>query len=196
MILLLPLLICLAETAVVTLDTVRTIFIARGMKVLAAALGLLEVTVWLFAISQVMQNLGNPACFIGYAVGFTVGTYLGIRIEERLALGTQVVRVLTRRDAAELVISLRTAGHGVTSVQGQGATGGVHVLFTIVVRKRLPQVVEMIERFDPATFYVIEDVRTARGGFRRLAARPAAAAQGNSATKQQKDDGKAIKRAA
>ena len=104
MILLLPLLICLAETAVVTLDTVRTIFIARGMKLPAAALGLLEVTVWLFAISQVMQNLGNPACFIGYAVGFTVGTYLGIRIEERLALGTQVVRVLTRRDAAELVI--------------------------------------------------------------------------------------------
>ena len=100
MIIILPLLITLAETAVVTLDTVRTIFIARGMKVQAAVLGLVEVTVWLFAISQVMQNLSNPACFAGYAVGFTVGTYLGIRIEERLALGTQVVRVLTRRDAA------------------------------------------------------------------------------------------------
>ncbi|HVS38556.1 MAG TPA: DUF2179 domain-containing protein [Gemmataceae bacterium] len=164
---LLPLLICLAETAVVTLDTVRTIFIARGMKIQAAALGLVEVTVWLFAISQVMQNLSNPTCFIGYALGFTLGTYLGIRIEERLALGTQVVRVLTRRDAAELVTALRAAGHGVTSVEGQGATGGVHVLFTIVARKRLPQVVQMIERFDPATLYLIEDVRTARGGFRQ-----------------------------
>ncbi len=170
MIILLPLLICLAETAVVTLDTVRTIFSARGVKVQAAAAGLLEVTIWLFAISQVMQNLSNPSCFIGYAVGFTLGTYLGIRIEERLALGTQVVRVLTRRDAAELVTALRAAGHGVTSVQGQGATGDVHVLFTIVARKRLPHVVEMIERFDPATFYVVEDVRTARGGFRRWSA--------------------------
>ncbi len=196
MIYLLPFLICLAETAVVTLDTVRTIFIARGMKVLAAALGLLEVTIWLFAISQVMQNLSSPTCFIGYAVGFTLGTYLGIRIEERLALGTQVVRVLTRRDAGDLVMSLRTAGHGVTSVQGQGATGGVHVLFTIVARKRLPQVVEMIERFDPATFYVVEDVRTARGGFRRWAVQSAAAVHGNAATKQQEDDGKVMKRAA
>ena len=172
MIVLLPLLICLAETAVVTLDTVRTIFIARGMKTLASALGLLEVTIWLFAISQVMQNLSNPSCFIAYAAGFTLGTYLGIRIEERLALGTQVVRVMTRRDATDLVAVLRAAGHGVTSVLGQGATGGVHVLFTIVARKRLPQVVEMIEPLDPATFYVVEDVRAARGGFRRWSSPP------------------------
>ena len=158
---LLPLLIFLAETSVVTLDTVRTIFIARGMKAQAALLGLLEVTIWLFAISQVMQNLNNPACFLGYAVGFTAGTYLGIRIEAFLALGTQIIRVLTRRDATELVTALREAGHGVTSVEGQGATGGVHVLFTIVARKRLPAVVEMIEQFDPATLYVVEDVRAA-----------------------------------
>jgi uncharacterized protein YebE (UPF0316 family) len=164
---LLPLVICLAETSVVTLDTVRTIFIARGMKVQAALLGLLEVTIWLFAISQVMQNLSNPSCFLGYAAGFTIGTYLGIRIEALLALGTQIIRVLTRRDASELVTALRNAGHGVTSVEGQGATGGVHVLFTIVARKRLSEVVAMIEQFDPATLYVVEDVRAAaRSGLR------------------------------
>ena len=161
---LLPLLICLAETGVVTLDTVRTIFIAKGMKAVATALSVVEVTIWLFAIGQVMQNLSNASCVLGYAAGFTLGTYLGIRIEERLALGTQVIRVITPRDATDLVTALRGGGHGVTSIRGEGAMGDVHVLFTIVERRRLGQVIAMIEHFDPATFYVVEDVRKATRG--------------------------------
>jgi uncharacterized protein YebE (UPF0316 family) len=182
---LLPILIGLAEMAVVTLDTLRTIFIARGVKLLAALLGLVEVTIWLFAISQVMQNLSNVWCFLGYAAGFTLGTYLGIRIEERLALGTQVVRIITKRDATELIIALREAGHGVTSVEASGATGKVHVLFTIVERRRLAQVADAIRQFDPQTFYVVEDVRrVARGVFGGRAGRVdwhAKRAQANSA---------------
>jgi uncharacterized protein YebE (UPF0316 family) len=119
----LPLVICLAETAVVTLDTVRTIFIARGVKLLATFMGLLEATIWLFAISQLMQNLQQPAYFVGYAIGFALGTYLGIRIEDLLALGTQVVRIITRRDAGALITVLRARGYGVTSVSADGASG-------------------------------------------------------------------------
>ena len=36
----------------------------------------------------------------------------------------------------------------------------------------------MIERFDPATLYLIEDVRTARGGYRQWAAPPVDNAKG------------------
>ncbi len=103
----LPLLICLAETVVVTLDTVRTIFIARGMKGLATVIGLLEVCIWLFAIKLVMENLTNLGFMASYAAGFAMGTYLGIRIEEYLALGKQGVRIVTRRDVTELINALR-----------------------------------------------------------------------------------------
>jgi uncharacterized protein YebE (UPF0316 family) len=163
-VILLPVLICVAETAVVALDTVRTIFIARGVKTLATVLGLLEATIWLFAISQVMQNLTQASCFVGYAAGFTIGTYLGMRIEEKLAIGTQVVRIITVREATALIAALRRAGYGVTSIGADGATGGVHVLFTIVERKLIQCVVNIIEQFDPQTFYVIEDVRIANRG--------------------------------
>jgi uncharacterized protein YebE (UPF0316 family) len=164
--LILPLIIGVAETGVVTLDTVRTIFIARGMKVYAALLALLEVTIWLFAISQIMQNLSDVGCFIGYGVGFTLGTYLGICIEERLALGKQAVRLITRKDVADLITALRGAGHGVTLAEAEGATGGVNVLFTIVERRQLAGVVEIIEKHDPSCLYVVEDVRmAARGTF-------------------------------
>src|ERR1051326_1684178 len=97
--LLLPLVVFCAELCVVTLSTLRTIFIARGMKFLAPLCGFFEITLWLFAISQVMKNLQDPACFLAFAGGFTLGNFFGIRIEQWLALGTVVVRTITNRDA-------------------------------------------------------------------------------------------------
>ena len=86
--LLLPVIIFLAEVVVVTLATLRIIFIARGNKVLPTLLlGFFEILIWLFAISQVMQNIGDSLCFIAFALGFTLGNFLGIVIENKLALG-------------------------------------------------------------------------------------------------------------
>ncbi len=161
----LALLIFLAETSVVTLDTVRLIFISRGYRILSAVLGLLVVSIWLFAITQIMQNLQSPYCFIAYAAGYTGGIILGMSIEERLALGSQLVRIITKQDATQLIQQLRHSKYGVTSVDAKGASGPVHVIFTIVPRKQLDQVIDMIHRFDDKSFYTIEDVRRRQGGF-------------------------------
>ncbi len=161
----LALLIFLAETSVVTLDTVRVIFIGRGYRVLSALLGMVVVSIWLFAISQIMQNLQSPYCFIAYAVGYTTGIFLGMSIEERLALGCQLVRIFAKQDATKLIQQMRQAKFGVTSVEAKGASGMVHVIFTIVPRKKLDIVLNMIHQFDDKSFYTIEDVRRQQGGF-------------------------------
>ncbi|GAE87820.1 hypothetical protein JCM21531_1220 [Acetivibrio straminisolvens JCM 21531] len=72
----------------VTIGTIRIIFVSRGKKYLAPVLGFFEVLVWIVAISQVMQNLNNFACYFAYAAGFATGTFVGIIIEEKLAIGT------------------------------------------------------------------------------------------------------------
>ncbi len=56
---LVPLAIMLARICDVTLGTLRIIFLARGMKVLAPLLGFFEVLIWLVAIGQIMQNLSS-----------------------------------------------------------------------------------------------------------------------------------------
>src|SRR5271169_6738861 len=99
----LPVLVFFAELCVVTLSTLRIIFISRGKKVLAPLVGFFEITIWLFAIGQVMHNLNDPFCFLGFAGGFTLGNYLGMLAEKWLALGTVVVRTITRKDATGLV---------------------------------------------------------------------------------------------
>ncbi len=100
--------IFLAEMCVVTLGTLRIIFVARGNRVLAPLLGFFEVLIWLFAISQVMKNLDSGACFLAFALGFTLGNFLGIVIEKKLALGMASVRIITSRPAATLMDQLRS----------------------------------------------------------------------------------------
>jgi uncharacterized protein YebE (UPF0316 family) len=163
----LPLLVFFAELCVVTLCTLRIIFIARGMKFLAPVLGFFEITIWLFAIGQVMRNMENPWCFLGFASGFTLGNFLGVLIEQKLALGTAVVRTITRRDATELIASLRTARFGVTALDAEGATGPVKMVFTVVRRRELEVVLSLIRSFDPAAFYSVDEIQEAGPGIFR-----------------------------
>jgi uncharacterized protein YebE (UPF0316 family) len=154
----LPLLIFVARIFDVSLGTVRVIFISRGFKYLAPIVGFFEVLIWLLAIGQIMKNLSNPACYVAYAGGFGMGNYVGIRIAEKLSLGVVLIRVVTKKDALPLVECLKDANYGVTSVDGHGTSGQVKVLFTIVPRREIRSLVEMIKRFNPHAFYSIEEV--------------------------------------
>lgn len=156
----LPLSIFVAEMCVVTISTMRIIFIGRGIKVLAASLGFFEVTIWLFAIGQVMSNLTNPACYAAFAGGFVVGNYLGMHLEQRMAIGSVLVRVITGQDPRLLVELLRDAGCGVTRVGARGLMGPVEIVFTVIRRRRLGNVLGLVKRFDPDAFYSVDDLQT------------------------------------
>jgi len=155
---LLPFLIFAARVLDVSLGTVRVIFVSRGLKYLAPAVGFFEILIWLLAIGQIMQNLTNPACYVAYAGGFAMGNFVGICIAERLSLGVVLIRVVTKKDALPLVQVLKAQDYGVTSVDGHGAEGQVKVVFTIVPRREVRSVVALIKEFHPHAFYSIEDV--------------------------------------
>jgi uncharacterized protein YebE (UPF0316 family) len=160
----LPLFIFLAEVAVVTLCTMRTIFISRRRKFLAPLLGLVEVSIWLFAIGQVMRNLSDLRCYLAFAGGFTIGNFLGILLEKKLAIGNLVVNVISHRDAAMLIESLKLAKYGVTAIGAQGAKGPVQVVTTVIKRKELGNVLSLIKQFDAKAFYSVNEIQAAESG--------------------------------
>lgn len=161
---LLPLMIFTARLFDVTLATLRNIFISKGFRHIVPWLGFIEVLVWLVAVTQVMKNLNNVACYIAWAGGFSMGTYVGMRIEEKIALGTQVIRIITNQDCEDLLVALRNANHGVTVVPAQGAKGPVKMIFTIMQRKNVSSVVEMIRQHNPTAFFSVEDIRHSNQG--------------------------------
>lgn len=154
----LPVLIFAARVVDVSLGTVRVIFVSRGLKYLAPIVGFVEILIWLLAIGQIMKNLSNPACYIAYAGGFAMGNFVGIRMAEKLSLGLVLIRVVTQRDAAPLVDVLKGEDYGVTSVDAHGTSGEVKVVFTIVPRREVTRVVQLVNQFNPNAFYSIEEV--------------------------------------
>jgi uncharacterized protein YebE (UPF0316 family) len=154
----LPFLIFMARIADVSIGTVRVIFISRGLKYLAPIVGFFEVLIWLLAMGQIMKNLSNPACYIAYAGGFATGNFVGVCIAEKLFLGVVLIRVITQKDASKLVEHLKSADYGVTSIDGHGSAGEVQVIFTIVPRREVKSVVDLVKQFNPNAFYSIEEV--------------------------------------
>jgi uncharacterized protein YebE (UPF0316 family) len=162
--LVLPMLVFLAEMCVVTLGTIRIIFLSRGQKKLATLLGFFEVSMWLFAIGQIMSHLDDPWCFFAFAGGFASGNYLGVVIHEKLALGNSVVQIITHKDAGELARRLTEADFGVTRLEGHGANGPVQVVFSIVKRREVEKITRLINNFDPMAFYAIDEVQSVNQG--------------------------------
>jgi uncharacterized protein YebE (UPF0316 family) len=155
-----PLLIFMARIVDVTLGTLRIVFISKGEKRIAPLLGFMEVLIWLVAITQVMQNLNNFASYLAWAGGFATGNFLGLKIEQKLALGQMVVRVITVEPADKLIDQLKGQGYRLTCIDARGTRGKVNLLFMIVKRKKLSTVIGIIRNFNPQAFYSVEDVRS------------------------------------
>lgn len=160
----LPVLIFLARICDVTLGTIRVICVTKGKKLYASLLGFGEVLIWITVIAQIMKNLNNPICYLAYAGGFAMGNFIGITIEGKLAMGTLIIRIITSTHASGLINSLKRAGFGITVLDARGATGPVHVIYTVIKRAALPAVDEIIKTFNPDTFYSIEELREVHAG--------------------------------
>lgn len=155
-----PLLIALARIVDVSIGTLRIIFIAKGLRLWAPILGFFEVSIWLGAISQVMENLTKHDQLFCLRAWF-LGNYIGMYIENRLALGMVVVRIITKVDSSELIRALRAMRSSVTVADAQGNTGAVKIIFTVIKRSDIAHVRELILKYNPQAVYLIEDVRHA-----------------------------------
>lgn len=162
----LPIIIFFSRICDVSLGTLRHVFISKGFRKIVPVLGFFEVLIWIIVVAQVMKNLNNWACYLAWAGGFATGTFVGLWIEEKLALGLQVIRIITNQNCDELVAALKTENHGITVVDAPGAVGPVKMIFTIIKRKNVKEVVLMIRQYNPTAFYSIEEIKnTSQGVF-------------------------------
>ena len=100
------------------------LYLFQGEKEFSTSVRFFEVLVWIIAISQIMKHLDNIACYFAYAAGFAMGTFVGMILEEKLAIGMLVIRVILAKDECGLRKRLHDAGFGVTVVDAEGSKWG------------------------------------------------------------------------
>ncbi|PZN11031.1 MAG: DUF2179 domain-containing protein [Bacillota bacterium] len=159
-------LIFLARVADVSLGTLRLLLVFRGQRLLAAMVGLVEVSIYILALGAVVSRLRqDPLSLLFYALGFATGSYLGGVIEERLALGVVTVQVIPHGEGGDdLARQLREQGYGVTVLEGYGRDGVHHVLLITVSRRLLPRLLRLLQEREPGAFVTVLDTRKAIGG--------------------------------
>lgn len=156
---LLPVLIFFARIADVSLGTLRITMVSRGFKWQSALLGFFEVLIWVVVVAQLLANLDNWINYIAYAAGFSAGTFIGLYIEEKMKVGTVLVRIITLQKSNEIIEALKEAGVAVTSIDAKGGFNDVKVIFTVLKRKKLTHVFNIVKEIDSEAFFSTEDVK-------------------------------------
>ena len=149
----------------VTLGTLRTVAIIKGMIRSAVVLGFFELIIWVTAISQVIARLHESWwVMLSYAAGFAAGNGVGVLLERRLALGTAVTRILSAEHGAEIAGALRRLGHEAISFVGTGGDGPVTMVYAIAPRRSTRRMLEAAGAIDPELVYVSEPAHESNSG--------------------------------
>jgi len=161
----LPILIFVARIGDVSMETIRVIYISKGIKYLAPFIAFFEIVIWLLAMEVVMSDLTNIANFFAFAFGFATGTFVGLVIEEKLSIGMVILRIITTEESNEEILSfMQSENIGVTCMDARGARGKVKMILSLVNRTDVPRITGYIRTTNPHAFFSIEDVRYVNEG--------------------------------
>jgi uncharacterized protein YebE (UPF0316 family) len=164
----LPLMIFLARVGDVSMETIRVIYISKGIKFIAPFIAFFEIVIWLLAMEVVMSDLTNIVNFFAFAFGFATGTYVGLVIEEKLSIGMVILRIITTGDSNDaIVMFMQSEKLGVTCMDAHGSRGDVKMILSLVNRTDVPRITSHLRATNPHAFFSIEDVRYVNEGIFR-----------------------------
>ncbi|MGE3108536.1 MAG: DUF5698 domain-containing protein [Phycisphaerales bacterium] len=74
--------IAIARVGDVSLGTIRTVAVISGHRALAWLFGLMEMTIWVFAVSTVITHIRSESAYgLAFAVGAATGNYVGVTLQ-------------------------------------------------------------------------------------------------------------------
>ena len=165
---LLYLIIFFAKIIEVSISTVRIVYINKGEKVKGAALGFIEILIWLVVVSSVLNNITeDPIKVFIYAIAFSLGNFFGVIIESKIAVGLSSIQVVVGQEGGAILADiLREQGYGVTIIEGKGKNESIkNLLFIQLKRKKIPEATRLIKEHNPEAFITVNEIKTMFGGY-------------------------------
>ncbi|MCM3125139.1 DUF5698 domain-containing protein [Mesobacillus sp. AQ2] len=149
----------------VSFFTIRMILTLKGQRYLAAGLSMIEVVIYVVGLGLVLENLNQIQNLVAYAVGYGIGVIVGMKIEEKLALGYITINVITKEYDRDLPKALRDQGYGVTDWAAHGLEGNRMAMQILTPRKYELKLYQTIKELDPKAFIIAYEPKAIHGGF-------------------------------
>ena len=131
------------------LATLRLIVVANGKKILGAILQFCISLVWVLVTGVVVTDLTkDPLKIIFFCFGSLVGSYIGSYIEEKLALGYNLITCITTNEDNLLYKTLERKGYSLIKIEGLEKNNRKDVLLITVSRKKKHHVINIIKEYD------------------------------------------------
>lgn len=163
--------VCAAKILEITVQSLKTCMMVRGQRVKAAALGLLECTIWGLVISTIIGTLGDDLFLLAfYCLGYATGLFLGSTLEGRIALGTSSLQLIANEENTERIVGyLKESSRGYTVFDGHGSKDKMNMIFIVLPRRDVLSVVKSVRKLcDNKVFVVVDDVNKYAGGYGML----------------------------
>jgi len=144
------------------LGTIRTIFIANGRKIIGAFLNFAIAITWIISTGMVVIDIKqDPIRVLVFAFGCFIGSYLGSILEEKIALGNNIIMCITNIDISD---ELRKNGYSITTTNGYGMKDNKFVLFIAITRRSKKNLTKKIIELDPNSMIISECATIIYGG--------------------------------
>lgn len=146
-------------------STFRTALMARDEKIVNTLLAFIQSLFYILVAAQVLVNIKeDPMQVVVYVLGALVGTYIGMVIDEKLAIGQDVVTVIVDVEKGnKIVADIRDKGYAVTVLEGQGIKDKRLVLMIAINRKKEKKLMNEILKDDSTAVLLTESVSTIGG---------------------------------
>ena len=158
-----------AKLLEVSISTVRVVLTSRGNRIAASLLSAVEITIWLIVTSRVLLGINDdPFMAVAFGLAFSCGIFLGIFIEDKLALGLSQIEVIAGFDEAKVISAkLRENGYGATTFECEGLEGKKQSVVLKVQRKDIPATMGLLHEYEHL-FVTVTDIRKlSRGNIKR-----------------------------
>ena len=152
--------IFIAKLCEVAIATVRVVLTARGYRVYASLLAAVEITIWIIVTSTVLLGITeDPLRAVAFGLAFVAGIYMGILLEDKLALGLAQIEIIAEFDMARHIAKkFREQGFGVTTYDCEGLDGRKLSIVLKIRRKDVPPTIELLREYS-GLFVTITDIR-------------------------------------
>lgn len=139
------------------LSTLRLIVVANGKKKLGALLQGIIALVWIFVTGVVIININkDPLKIIVFCIGSAIGSYLGSILEEKIALGNNILMCITE-EKYENIIKNELKDYRINTISEKN--NNYSILLISIKRKEIFKISKIIKKIDNNSILISEKVK-------------------------------------